>query len=85
MSKIIRTDESTVKINHSGNWRKGRELHGVIRPGQFWRKRDQGLLVYIVKKDGGSGRWRVDFLKGNAKSSHSVEERGIYKFYDKVD
>jgi hypothetical protein len=92
MSKLIarghaRLDASLVVISkvegEKHNWRDGRDVHGPVRANQLWRKRDAGILMRTIARSKNQ-KWTVDFMKGGGKSSHTLKERDIWKFYDKV-
>lgn len=63
------------------NWRQGRELYGKIRSGQFWKKKDSGMVMRIKNKNGGQ-RWSVIYSSAGHKVCHTIEERIIYHYYD---
>lgn len=65
------------------NYLKGRELHGKIRPGQLWKKRDMGSMMHIIGKEKGDS-WRVVFDRLSPRSSHKIKERVIYSHYDRI-
>lgn len=62
---------------------KSKQLHGAIRSGQYWKKRDNGMIMTVIcRQDNNS--WRVAFAGRGAKGSHKIKEHVIYKFYDKL-
>lgn len=70
-------------VGKAHNWRHGRDKHGPIRANQLWRKRDAGILMRIVGRNRNE-KWTVDYMKFSSKSSHTLKERDIWKYYDKV-
>lgn len=72
-------DNSHQRRNH----RIGRERWGKIKVGQTWVKPDTGATFLVIKKMSGSA-WMVAFDFRGRGSSHRMEERDIYKFYDRV-
>lgn len=68
------------------HYKKGRELYGSIKANQVWRKRDTGRYMRIWGK-GKNGTTKVQFfdpISGENQDTHSIKERDIYMFYERV-
>lgn len=56
----------------------GRARFGKIKVGQYWKKKDSGMIGKIVGR-GGSDKWYISY----GKTVHHTIERDIYRFYEK--
>lgn len=64
------------------NWKKGKELYGPIKRGQKWKKRDTGRVMMIENRKGDV--WRVIFVPLSGNPNHTLNERDIYAYYQKL-
>lgn len=64
------------------SWQKGREKNGQIKAGQTWKKKDTGRIMIIINK--GKGGWCVTYSSGGSNKHHTLNDRVIYKYYDRL-
>ena len=64
------------------NAKISKQLYGPIRPGQRWKKRDKGMVLRIVCRQGEA--WRVAFESKSSNSTHKIKEAVIYHYYEKL-
>lgn len=72
------------KERNKVNWRDQRDKFGKIKGGQVWQKIDNGMVMRVVGKTGGS-RWKVAYKNGGRRGvTHTMDERMIYHYFNKL-
>jgi hypothetical protein len=56
-----------------------RDKRNIVRSGQVWVHKTHGTVIEIKKKDGGSGRWKANMLRGGR--THSMHTADLIKYW----